>query len=387
MTTLTEGEHVMEIYGKKYTTKELRKRVGNMDQIAAIRTVELDDGNERATRAAVIKTGSGLELTVLLDRCLDISAASFGGKAMGWRSTTGDVAPQYYEAEWLRWLRSYFGGLVTTCGLINVGSPDEESGLLGTGLHGRIGNTPAKDIKITQEWQGNDYVLSVTGTMRETVVFGENLTLKRTVSTKLGEKRFWITDVVTNEGFKKTKYMLLYHCNIGWPVLDAGSEFISPSRYVAPRDAVAEEGKENWNKFDPPIHNYEENCYYHDMATGRNGDVTLAIVNSGFKSKGEGFGVYLKYNKNELPRFVEWKQMGEQDYVVGLEPCNCGVEGKAVDDKQGLLHSLKPGESKSVTLEFGAITSKKEVDTLKAARNKVKTEIVDSYKRFVKKPK
>ncbi len=377
----------MEIYGKKYTTKELRKRVGNMDQIAAIRTVELDDGNERATRAAVIKTGSGLELTVLLDRCLDISAASFNGKAMGWRSTTGDVAPQYFEAEWLRWLRSYFGGLVTTCGLINVGSPDEESGLLGTGLHGRIGNTPAKDIKITQEWQGNDYVLSVTGTMRETVVFGENLTLKRTVSTKLGEKRFWINDVVTNEGFKKTKYMLLYHCNIGWPVVDAGSEIISPSRYVAPRDAVAEDGKENWGKLDAPTHNYAEKCYYHDMAAGRKGDVTLAIVNSGFKSKGEGFGVYLKYNKNELPRFVEWKQMGEQDYVVGLEPCNCGVEGKAVDAKQGLLHSLKPGESKSVTLEFGAITSKKEVDALKAARSKVKTEIVDSYKRFVKKPK
>ena len=40
----------MEIYGKEYTVKELRKRVGNMDQIAGIRTVELDDGNERPTR-------------------------------------------------------------------------------------------------------------------------------------------------------------------------------------------------------------------------------------------------------------------------------------------------------------------------------------------------
>ena len=61
---------------------------------------------------------------------------------MGWRSTTGDVAPQYYEAEWLRWLRSYSGGLVATCGLMNVGAPDEESGLLGTGLHGRNRQTP-----------------------------------------------------------------------------------------------------------------------------------------------------------------------------------------------------------------------------------------------------
>ena len=372
----------MEILGKQYTLREFRRRVGNMDQIAGIRLVQLDDGNERPTRAAIIHTGSGLEVTVLLDRCLDIPSASFCGKAMGWRSTTGDVGPQYYEAEWLRWLRSYFGGLVTTCGLMNVGAPTEESGLLGTGLHGRIGNTPARNIKVTQEWQGNDYVLSITGAMRETVVFGENLTLTRTVSTKLGERRFWIHDVVTNQGFKKTKYMLLYHCNIGWPALDGGSEMISPSRFVAPRDAEAEDGKKNWYKMDPPIHNYAEKCYYHDMAPARDGSVTVALVNDGFE-RGEGFGVYVKYNKKELPRFVQWKQMGEQDYVIGFEPCNCGVEGRHIDEEQGLLHALNPGQSKSVTLEFGPITELKEVRALRAARRKIKTKIVSSYKEFV----
>ena len=104
----------MDIYGTKYTLKQLRRRVGNMDQIAGVRTVLLDDGNERPTRAALFHTGAGLQFAVLLDRCLDVPSASFGGKAMGWRSTTGDVAPQYFEAEGLRWLRSYFGGLDTT---------------------------------------------------------------------------------------------------------------------------------------------------------------------------------------------------------------------------------------------------------------------------------
>lgn len=376
----------MNIYGNEYTVRELRRRVGNMDQIAGIRTVQIDDGNERPTRAALIKTGSGLELTVLIDRCLDISAASFCGKAMGWRSTTGDVAPQHFEPEWLRWLRSYFGGLVTTCGLMNVGAPAEESALLGTGLHGRIGNTPAKNLKVTQEWRGQDYVLSITGTMRETVVFGENLTLTRTVSTKLGERRFWIDDVVTNEGFKTTEFMLLYHCNVGWPAVDAGSEIITPSRLVAPRDAEAEDGKKDWWKLDPPIHNYAEKCYYHEMAPDRKGMVACAIVNDGFKSGGEGFGVYVKYRKKELPRFTEWKQMGEQDYVVGLEPCNCGVEGRRLDEEQGLLDRLRPGESRRTSLEFGAITDEKEVRALRAARRKVKTKLVGSYKEFVKKP-
>jgi len=375
----------MELYGKKFTVQGLRRRVGNMDQIAGVRTVQLDDGNERPTRAAILHTGAGLEVTVLLDRCLDIASASFNGKAMGWRSATGDVAPQYYEAEGLRWLRSYFGGLVTTCGLTHVGAPRPESALLGNGLHGRIGHTPARNIKVTQEWQGNDYIIGVTGTMRETVVFGENLTLTRTVWSRLGERRFWIQDMVTNEGFNKTKYMLLYHCNIGWPALDTGSEMISPSRFVAPRDATAEDGKENWYKMDSPIHKYAEKCYYHDMAPGKDGRVTVALANNNF-SKGNGFGVYLKYNKAELPRFVEWKQMGEQDYVLGFEPCNCGVEGREIDEKLNLLHALKPGESKNVTLEFGPITSTQEVKALKAARAKVKTRIVGSYKEFVKKP-
>lgn len=378
----------MNIYGKKYSVRELRRRVGNMDQIAGIRTVQLDDGNERPTRAAIIHTGTGLEFTVLLDRCLDISSASYRGRAMGWRSTTGDVAPQYFEPEWLRWLRSYFGGLVTTCGLMNVGAPTGDSAIYGTGLHGRIGNTPAKDVKVTQEWRGNDYVLSITGTMRETVVFGENLTLRRTVSTALGSNSFHIEDTVTNEGFKPAKFMLLYHCNIGWPAVDEGSALITPSRFVAPRDEVAADGQQDWDKLDHPIHNYAEKCYYHDMQADRNGMVTCAIINDGFKkdAKHEGFGVYVKYRKKELPRFTEWKQMGEQDYVVGFEPCNCGVEGREIDEKQGLLHTLKPGQSRTMSLEFGPITEEKEVRALRSARNKVKTQIVGSYKEFVKKP-
>lgn len=375
----------MEIFGKRYSTNELRKRVGSMDQIAGIKVVQLDDGNERPTRAALFRTGSGLEFTVLLDRGMDISSSSFCGKAMGWRSTTGDVAPQYFEPEGIRWIRSFYGGLLCTCGLMNVGAPREESALLGTGLHGRISNLPARDVKISQGWVGNEYVLAATGSMRETRVFAENIVLTRSVSTVLGGKRIWVHDTITNEGFKNTKFQVLYHCNIGWPVIDAGSEMISPSRFVAPRDATAEDGKQDWYKFSAPIHNYAEKCYYHDMAADRTGMVTVALVNDGFKS-GNGFGVYVKYNRDSLPRFTEWKQMGEQDYVVGLEPCNCGVEGREIDERQGLLHTLRPGESRCYMLEFGPITDIKEVKALKASCAKVKTQIIGSYKQFVKKP-
>lgn len=377
--------NAVEIYGKKYRVNDLRRRVGNPDQIAGVRCVQLEDGNERPGRAAFLHTGGGLELTVLLDRGMDIAASSFNGRAMGWRSTTGDVAPQYFEAEGIRWLRNYFGGLVTTCGLSNVGAPAAGSELSGYGLHGRIGNTPARDLKVTQQWEGDRYVVSVTGTMRETSVFFENLTLKRTVSTALGEKRFWIHDEVTNEGFKDTPLMLLYHCNIGWPALDAGSRMVSPSRQVAPRDATAADGKERFNVMDPPTHGYAEKCYYHDMAPARDGKVTVALLNDGF-DRGDGFGVYVKYDAKQLPRFVEWKQMGEQDYVIGFEPCICGVEGKHVDDALGLTNILKPGATRHFDLEFGAISTAAEAKAIEKAIGKVKPKFVASYKEFVKKP-
>ena len=373
----------MELYGKNYSVKELRRRVGNMDQIAGVRTVQLDDGNERPTRAAIIHTGSGLEITVLLDRGLDIAAASHCGRAMGWRSTTGNVAPQYFEAEGLRWLRSYFGGLLTTCGLTNVGAPAPGSELHGRGLHGRIGNIPARNLRIVQEWQGNDYVLCVQGTMREVSVFGENLTLTRSVVTLMGENRFWVRDVLTNEGFNRTPYMLLYHCNLGWPVVDAGSRLIAPSRFVAPRDAEAKNGMEKHAQMDGPTHGYAEKCYYHDMAPAKDGLVTAAIVNDGFK-KGHGFGAYVRWHKDELPRFVQWKQMGEQEYVCGIEPCTCGIEGRAADEKHGLQNYLKPGESREFNLEFGAITQPAEVQELEKAAARVKTTYTESYLDFVK---
>ena len=136
---------------------------------------------------------------------------------------------------------------------------------------------------------------------------------------------------------------------------------------------------------DPPRHNYAEKVYYHDMKPSRDGTVTVALVNDKFK-RGEGFGVYVKYNKKQLPRFVQWKMMGEQDYVVGLEPCICGVEGREEDEKQGLLHALRPGESATFELEFGPITSAATVKTLETRCQNVKTQWACSYKDFVQRP-
>jgi hypothetical protein len=47
--------------------------------------------------------------------------------------------------------------------------------------------------------------------------------------------------------------------------------------------------------------------------------------------------------------------MGQGAYVVGLEPSNCWVQGRAHDREQDILLFLEPGESVSTHLEIGVL--------------------------------
>jgi hypothetical protein len=292
------------------------------------------------------------------------------------------VAPQYFEPEGARWLRSFCGGLLATCGLINVGAPEEGSELTGRGIHGRIGNTPAQDIQVSQEWEEDDYVLRLRGSMREAALFGENLLLNRSIETWMGARRIIVEDILTNEGFHPQTFQFLYHCNIGWPSVDEGAEVLAPSRAVAPRDEEARDGADEWANLDAPTPEYLEKAYYHDMVADDDGIVECAVYNPNFDN-GRGFGVLVRYEQKNLPRFTYWKQMGEQAYVVGLEPCNCGVEGRSVDEQYGLLHVLEPGQSLRYRIEFEPLLPGEPVERLRKRCNAQETSIVDSYRKFV----
>jgi len=338
---------------------ELRQRIGNMDQVAAVRLVTLEEGRAQGMKAAEFYTGTGFGFTAMASRGLDITAASYQGKSLCWRAAVGDSHPAYYEPQGLGWLRNFFGGLVATCGMTYAGAPCTDQGKE-LGLHGRYSNTPAAGLSISQGWQGDEYVMSVQGQMREACLFGENLVLTRRVWARMGEDRFFIDDVVRNEGYQTTEHMLLYHVNGGWPAVDAGSLLISPSRSTRPRDAEAEKNKENYWNFEAPTAGYKEKCYYHDLVAEQDGTVITALANPGFNN-GEGFGFYLKFNLRELPIFTEWKQMGQGDYTVGMEPANCHVQGRAQEREWGSLQFLEPGERREYHLEIGVLRNAQEV--------------------------
>jgi hypothetical protein len=351
------------IYDKKYTKPELLKRVGDISQVAGVRFCEIADGLERGVRALEFYTGAGFRFTVLVDRAMDISSAEYKGASLVWRSANGDVSPFFYKPQGCEWLRTFQGGLVTTCGLTYLGAPCVDEGEL-YGLHGRISSIPAGQISYGGKWKGDEYLLFAEGTMIESIPFAEYLSLTRRITAKLGESRLFIEDIVENRGFNLSPLMVLYHCNLGFPLVDGGSELIARSSKVIPRDDDAKGGLQDWNLFENPSHQYKEQVFYHEMIPDEDGHVSVAIVNRAFH-EAEGIGVYIKYMKHQLPKYIEWKQMGEGTYVVGCEPANCLVEGRAKERESGSLQFIQPGEKREFALEVGVLDGKKEITEFK----------------------
>ncbi|NOZ21172.1 MAG: aldose 1-epimerase family protein [Planctomycetes bacterium] len=346
------------LFGAKINKATLLQHVGQMEQIAGAKVCELKNGPEKGVSAIRVKTGSGFHFTVLPDRGLDISAADFCGKSLCWRSATGDVAPQFFDERGLKWLYGFFGGLLTTCGLSYCGAPGEDQGEE-LGLHGRVNNTPAKNVSVSCDWKGDDYVMTITGQVLETFVFGPCLRMNRTITATMGESRLFVHDTIENIGYAPSPLQYLQHINLGYPAVADGAELLIPSVTVIPRDAAAENGKERYNSFEAPTKDYAEKCYYHKLAGDRRGYSCAAVVNR--KCDG-GFGAYIKFALKEFPWFNEWKQMGQGVYTVGLEPANCGVEGRAKDRARGCLDVLKPGQKRQFHIEIGALVGKKEID-------------------------
>ena len=317
----------------------LLKHIGGISQIAGARRYRLSDGACAGVEAVEIRTGSGFTFTVLPGRGMDIAWAEYRGIPLSFLSQTGVTAPQYYDSGGSGWLRSFFGGLLTTCGLLNVGPPCE-----GHGLHGRISNTAAENVCVSDGWDEDGYTVTVSGRLREASMFGENLTLTRTITAKLGESRFTLEDTVENHAFTPSPLMLLYHFNLGYPLLDEGCELVCQSN-VTPRDETAAKGVREYAKVDAPRAGRPEEVFFHDMQAGE-----VSLVNRKL-----GLTAYLRYNPRELPCFTQWKQLGEGEYVLGLEPGSCNPVSQTRSREDGTLDILQAGEKRCFHIEFGVM--------------------------------
>lgn len=306
--------------------------IGHASQLFGVEEHRLVGGKGDGMRIFEIHNGKGIDLTVCADRCADISRLRFKGQNLSYMTACGYVAPAYYDSIGANWLNSFTAGFLTTCGFQNVGIPNEDEGEE-LSLHGSIGNTPCEHIYYREE--GDE--LNIYATVKDETIFGRKLVLERKISVSTKENVIVITDKILNTGDMDEQVGILYHMNMGYPLLDEDSIITIPSTQVIARNAHAQEDIENWMKVEKPTPHYEERCYYHYFKDG-NGYASIEQPKSGMKLE-------ISYDAKTLDHFVQWKMMGVRDYVMGLECGNTLPEGRAEMRRRGQLKLVKPGES------------------------------------------
>jgi hypothetical protein len=332
----------------------IRKRTLHGGVSAGVDVVELHNG--------------ALSVSILPTRGMGLWRGNYRGIDVGWNSPVKQpVNPCYVnetDRNGLGWLTG-FNELLCRCGLSSNGGPGLDVIVDNTGqkteapltLHGKIANTPAHRVEVTVSSEGNG-LLSVSGIVDETMLFGPCLRLKTTYETVPGSNRLMIRDEVVNVAGRPMELELLYHTNLGKPFLDAGSRLVLPIREAAPRDARAAEDVKTWQTYLGPTAGYTEQCYFADLI-GDDQEKTVVLLRNAAGDR----GVSLEYSIRQLPCFTVWKctQAESDGYVTGMEPATNLPNHKTFERKQGRVITLAPGGSHASRIELAVHISTAEV--------------------------
>lgn len=338
--------------------REEKKFIGHRDQLMKVKKICMEDGKAAGVEMLDVQNRSGMHFDVNISRGMDIPYLDFCGENIGYISPCGVVNPQYFDDKGLGFLKSFTAGFLTTCGLKVAGAPCEYEGE-SYGLHGNLSHTPAENVSYSIEEDEENPCVVIRGTVRDAVIFGDRMSLQRKIKCSYKERKITLKDRVTNEGYKKVRQMILYHCNIGYPILTPDSEVYIPAVETKPRNEHSEELISTWMKPEQPDPDYVETCYYHRLKSNDDNHATVAIYNPELEK-----GIAIEIDMSTLDHFVQWKMMGAGDYVMGLEPANATIDGIEDAINNGSMKYLEPGETREYQLVFYILKGREEFEKI-----------------------
>ena len=345
-------------------------------QLGGIRTGTLDSpgaGGGQPVRVALFDTGAGLRFTVALDRGGDIVDASFKQHAFAYLTPNGLVPPSAAFHTSAEWLRGWAGGLVTTCGPEYMGGPRIENGMQ-TSLHGRYSGqcTQVETLRNPDPHNGRQE-MELGLVVRDSRMFGPVFEIRRIIRCTLGVPEIHIEDAVTNRGDMRVAHHWLYHCNLGWPLLDCGARFVYRGKaeywtipppagqdIVQPLSATA---MNNLKRVPDGLAQHAgsgERGLIVDTEVERDGWCRIGLINDKLK-----FGLEISYPKKALPRMANWQHYGPRGcYVSALEPFAGSLLGTARDKRKLAQQFLEPGETRNYRLKIRALSGAAELGSL-----------------------
>lgn len=353
-----------QLYGRSFARRDVDRHSAGALTAFGVQLLTLADGAERGVRLLEFRTGTGLVFRIFLDRAFDLGTIEYRGAPLGWQSPTGFRHPGLHETtgeDGLSWLRS-FTGFLATCGLDHAFGPAAEDGAhfgypgrkrVEFGIHGRLAYLPGTLSGYGARWEGDRCILWCEGRVVQTTVFGENLELLRRYEAEVGTNRITLTDRVTNRGFATTPHMMLYHANLGWPLLDEGARFVAPIRRVtgATHAERLEAQGVGYRTVPAPRAGLREQVFDYETVADAEGRGVYALLNPNFDG-GRGLGFVLEASHATLPRLTHWQAYMEGVYAMGIEPGTNGFEGREAARRRGELIQLAPDESRDYALAF-----------------------------------
>lgn len=321
-----------------------------------------------------VRIGNG-EFTVSLipTRGMGIWKAWFADTPIGWKSPVrGPVHPALvpvWEPSGLGWLDG-FDELLVRCGLESNGAPEfDEAGRLKYPLHGRIANRPAHRVILSSDEETGEVTL--VGEVDECRFHFLKLRLHTKLSLKPGEWGFRLEDTIENLSASSAEAQLLYHVNLGVPLLDAGSRVVAPAKSVVPRNRHAAAAVHQWDNYQGEQPGFEEQVYFLELFGDSHQRTRVLLKNAHGTA-----GVSLEYRIDQLPCFTIWKNTTaiRDGYVTGLEPGTNYPNPRSFEGEHGRVVRLEPGGRRSFELalryhpdQVTVAAAEHEVQSLQAA--------------------
>ncbi len=322
----------------------------------------LSDGME------MVEVDNGrMRLMLLPTRGMGVWKAELSeSETLGWRSPVrGPVHPKFVpvsEPSGLGWLDG-FDELVVRCGLDSNGAPAfDDLGRLQYPLHGQIANRPAHYLEVTVDDSAR--TITVRGMIDECRFHFQKLRLTASITTSFDSTSFTINDDVINFGGTPAIMQMLYHINVGEPLLKSGARIVAPIRALAPHDQAATAHVDSWDRVGPPVAGAPEQCFFFDLLAEKNGETQVLI-----KNLESNAGASVQFNTQMLPHFTVWKNMVARadGYVTGLEPATNFPNGRPFEQEKGRVVELAPDQSWSGQVVVDWMTTATEVEAAEAA--------------------
>ena len=139
------------------------------------------------------------------------------------------------------------------------------------GLHGRVANAAAENLCIDQDWEGDEFVIRLKGTMREAEAMVENLTLTRRIETRLGADGFPHPRHGGKPRIQRAASHAAVPLQFRLPPSGPRRRSSARSQKTEPRDEEArkDRGVEECLTFPEPVQGYAEKVFFHTLGARR----------------------------------------------------------------------------------------------------------------------